>query len=135
MIILLQSSCGPKNLCGFSPGGAKFFFLSSSSVSSGTKSSRPVPRPWKDHFKSDLRSVQDLGLTNDLRSDQDHIYWKNYLDLRSLSRYLYVFSHLQPKGCFYRIDELFFHSKTPNYINCFLKTANVAVLPEPEKKI
>jgi hypothetical protein len=28
-------------------------------------------RPWKDHFKCDLRSVKDLCLQNDLRSDQD----------------------------------------------------------------
>jgi hypothetical protein len=43
-------------------------------------------RPWKDHFKSDLISVQDLRLKNDLRSDQNHIFWKNDLDIRSLSR-------------------------------------------------
>jgi hypothetical protein len=37
-------------------------------------------RPWKDHFKSDLRSDQDHLLKKDLRSDQDHIK-KNDLDL------------------------------------------------------
>jgi hypothetical protein len=31
-------------------------------------------RPWKDHFKSDLRSDQDHLLKKDLRSDQDHIF-------------------------------------------------------------
>jgi hypothetical protein len=30
-------------------------------------------RPWKDHFKSDLRSDQDHRKKNDLRSDQDHL--------------------------------------------------------------
>jgi hypothetical protein len=43
-------------------------------------------RPWKEHFKSDLRSVQDFRQKNDLRLDHDHIFWKNDLDLRSLSR-------------------------------------------------
>jgi hypothetical protein len=38
--------------------------------------SRPWKRSWKDHFKSDR-------LKNDLRSDQDHIFWKNDLGLRS----------------------------------------------------
>jgi hypothetical protein len=38
-------------------------------------------RPWKDHFKSDLRSDQDHLLKKDLRSDhirsdQDHIFFK-----------------------------------------------------------
>jgi hypothetical protein len=33
----------------------------------------PNCRPWKDHFKSDLRSDQDHLLKKDLRSDQDHI--------------------------------------------------------------
>jgi hypothetical protein len=42
------------------------------------------------------------------------------------------------KAFFNRIDELFFHFlnfhlNTPNYINCFFKTATVAELPEPEK--
>jgi hypothetical protein len=32
-----------------------------------------ISRPWKDHFKSDLRSDQDHLLKKDLRSDQDHI--------------------------------------------------------------
>jgi hypothetical protein len=32
-------------------------------------------RPWKDHFKSDLRSDQDHRQENDLRSDQeDHLF-------------------------------------------------------------
>jgi hypothetical protein len=33
-------------------------------------------RPWKDHFKSNLRSDQDQDhlLKKDLRSDQDHIF-------------------------------------------------------------
>jgi hypothetical protein len=32
-------------------------------------------RPWKDHFKSDLRSDQDHRQKNDLRSDQeDHLF-------------------------------------------------------------
>jgi hypothetical protein len=35
-----------------------------------------VYRPWKDHFKSDLRSDQDHLLKKDLRSDQDHIFLK-----------------------------------------------------------
>jgi hypothetical protein len=39
-------------------------------------------RPWKDHFKSDLRSDQDHLLKKDLRSDQDHIFLKNDLDLK-----------------------------------------------------
>jgi hypothetical protein len=31
-------------------------------------------RPWKDHFKSDLRSDKDHRQKNDLRSDQeDHL--------------------------------------------------------------
>jgi hypothetical protein len=34
-----------------------------------------VIRPWKDHFKSDLRSDQDHLLKKDLRSDQDHIFF------------------------------------------------------------
>jgi hypothetical protein len=38
-------------------------------------------RPWKDHFKSDLRSDQDHLLKKDLKSDQDHIFLKNDLDL------------------------------------------------------
>jgi hypothetical protein len=38
-------------------------------------------RPWKDHFKSDLRSDQDHLLKKDLRSDQDHIFFKSDLDL------------------------------------------------------
>jgi hypothetical protein len=33
-------------------------------------------RPWKDHFKSDLRSDQDHLLKKDLRSNQDHIFFK-----------------------------------------------------------
>jgi hypothetical protein len=69
-------------------------------------------RHWKDHFKSSLRSVL---LKNDLRSDQDHIFWKNdhffkitfmtFLTFYVVQR----FSQLRRKGCFYRIDELFFH--------------------------
>jgi hypothetical protein len=32
-------------------------------------------RPWKDNFKSDLRSDQDHRQKNDLRSDQeDHLF-------------------------------------------------------------
>jgi hypothetical protein len=44
-------------------------------------------RPWKDHFKSDLRSDQDHRQKNDLRSDQeDHLFWKSDLDLRSFKK-------------------------------------------------
>jgi hypothetical protein len=47
----------------------------------------PRARPWKDHFKSDLRSDQDHRLKNDLRSDQeDHLFWKSDLDLRSFKK-------------------------------------------------
>jgi hypothetical protein len=46
-------------------------------------------RPWKDHFKSDLRSDQDHLLKNDLRSDQDHILKKNDLDLKSRSKIIF----------------------------------------------
>jgi hypothetical protein len=45
-------------------------------------------RPWKDHFKSDLRSDQDHLLKKDLRSDQDHIK-KNDLDLKSRSKIIF----------------------------------------------
>jgi hypothetical protein len=38
-------------------------------------------RPWKDRFKSDLRSVQDLRLKNDLRSDQDQDHFSKKYDL------------------------------------------------------
>jgi hypothetical protein len=37
-------------------------------------------RPWKDQFKSDLRSDQDLRLSNDLRSDQINFFCKHDLD-------------------------------------------------------
>jgi hypothetical protein len=43
-------------------------------------------RPWKDHFKSDLRSDQDHRQKNDLRSDQDHRFGKSDLDLRSFKK-------------------------------------------------
>jgi hypothetical protein len=33
-----------------------------------------IIRPWKDHFKSDLRSDQDHLHKKDLRSDKDHIF-------------------------------------------------------------
>jgi hypothetical protein len=46
-------------------------------------------RPWKDHFKSDLRSDQDHLLKKDLRSDQDHIFEKNDLDLKSRSKIIF----------------------------------------------
>jgi hypothetical protein len=35
---------------------------------------QPNSRPWKDQFKSDLRSDQDHRQKNDLRSDQDHLF-------------------------------------------------------------
>jgi hypothetical protein len=46
-------------------------------------------RPWKDHFKSDLRSDQYHLLKKDLRSDQDHILKKNDLDLKSRSKIIF----------------------------------------------
>jgi hypothetical protein len=46
-------------------------------------------RPWKDHFKSDLRSDQDHLLKKDLRSDQDHIFLKSDLDLKSRSKIIF----------------------------------------------
>jgi hypothetical protein len=48
-------------------------------------------RPWKDHFKSDLRSDQDHRLKKDLRSDQDHIFLKSDLDLKSRSKIIFLF--------------------------------------------
>jgi hypothetical protein len=48
-----------------------------------------VCRPWKDHFKSDLRSDQDHLLKKDLRSDQDHIFKKSDLDLKSRSKIMF----------------------------------------------
>jgi hypothetical protein len=48
-----------------------------------------ILRPWKDHFKSDLRSDQDHLLKKDLSSDQDHIFKKNDLDLKSRSKIIF----------------------------------------------
>jgi hypothetical protein len=56
-------------------------------VFSGVKSLSA--RPWKDHFKSDLRSDQDHLLKKDLRSDQDHIKKKIDLDLKSRSKIIF----------------------------------------------
>jgi hypothetical protein len=47
------------------------------------------PRHWKDHFKSDLRSDQDHRLKKYLRSDQDQIFLKNDLDLKSRSKIIF----------------------------------------------
>jgi hypothetical protein len=41
---------------------------------SGGGNCEAISRPWKDHFKSDLRSDQDHLLKKDLKSDQDHIF-------------------------------------------------------------
>jgi hypothetical protein len=51
------------------------------SGSTTTQSSMIFIRPWKDHFKSHLRSDQDHLHKMDLRSDQDHIFLKSDLDL------------------------------------------------------
>jgi hypothetical protein len=48
-----------------------------------------LPRHWKDHFKSDLRSDQDHHLKKDLRSDQDQKNLKNDLDLKSRSKIIF----------------------------------------------
>jgi hypothetical protein len=42
---------------------------------SGHKNSDVYSRPWKDHFKSDLRSDQVHRQKNDLRSDQEDLFF------------------------------------------------------------
>jgi hypothetical protein len=56
-------------------------------------------RPWKDHFKSDLKSDQDHLLKKDLRSDQDHIFLKSDLDLKNQDQR----SFFAPKVPFLRV--------------------------------
>jgi hypothetical protein len=50
-----------------------FFAFLPASQDADNRITHVTTRPWKDHFKSDLRSDQDHLLKKDLRSDQDHI--------------------------------------------------------------
>jgi hypothetical protein len=62
-------------------------------------------RPWKDHFKSDLRSDQDHLLKKDLRSDQDHICLKSDLDLKSRSKIIFCSKSPLFEGQIFKTDQ------------------------------
>jgi hypothetical protein len=62
-------------------------------------------RPWKDHFKSDLRSDQDHLPKKDLRSDQDHIFLKSDLDLKSRSKIIFCAKCPLFEGQIFKTDQ------------------------------
>jgi hypothetical protein len=109
---------------------------------------RQPSRHWKDHFKSDLRSDQDHRLKKYLRSDQDQIFLKNDLDLKSRSKIIFclkspLFEYFKKKIALLIFKVNFFsvlNCLASNicfleWTNCVASAKNTAELPERKKKM